>query len=343
MFRSSLQRFTVPFTRSYSQGFDISQYLSRIEAATKKPLKPFEKKQAAGAKNTKGAQSQGKKPAAGAKAGPAGAKNAGAKNAGAKASGAKPGQRTGPKRAPRNAPKQASASEAKDASAPASASASASASARASAPSARASAPASGEFSVETSEWSTLDSAVTPSSVPRGNRRPRKAGSRTRTAQRQTRAKPSGPKRVGASAPVDDRSYKPYLSPQEALGVVLRNEGTSSGGFIAPFDVSLSSLQPNLVSSAVTYNTRVRSLLNAIPASGFEEAQKEELVNLAKKYVSGDFSRAQAMEKAQSLSAQGLLSEVNQNSSLDAQTRQFLADVGSGRVTPKQVIQAGTR
>lgn len=333
MFRSSFKRFPVPFTRSYSQGFDISQYLSRIEAATKKPLKPFEKKRPAQPKNTaKGAHVQGKKPAAG-------AKQAGAKPAGAKAAGSKPaGAKTGPKRAPRSAPKHISANEGQKASAAASAAPGSTA-----APDSAAAAPRSGEFSVDAGEWSTLDSAVTPSAPARGNRRPRKAGSRSRTGQRQVRAKPSAPKRVGASAPVDDRSYKPYLSPQDALGVVLRNEGTSSGGFIAPFDVSLSSLQPNLVSSAVTYNTRVRSLLNAIPPSGFEEAQREELVNLAKKYVSGDFSRAQAMEKAQSLSAQGLLSEVNQNSSLDAQTRQFLADVGSGRVTPKQVLQAGTR
>lgn len=321
MFRTGLQRLAVPLTRSYSQGFDISQFLTRIEAATKTPLPKFKPKNATKRPSAPKQNNVAAKSADGTAAGPKTPRSARNTNA----------ARTRPA-AGATANAGANAGAGAKASARPSAKKSESAARNATAESADATASTA---SVEaTGEWSTLDSTA-PTPLPRGNRRPRKAGSKAKPAQRkqQVRAKPA--KKVGSKAPVDSRQYTPYLTPKQALDIVLRNEGTSSGGFIAPFDVSLQSLQPNFVASAVSYNTRVRSLLNAVPENAASD--RSQLSRLVGNYVSGDYTSHTIGDAPNTLSGQGLVSTINANHSLDLHTRQFLVDVGAGKVPPKQI------
>lgn len=193
----------------------------------------------------------------------------------------------------------------------------------------------------EDAGWTTLDSSDTQNKASklsaRSNRRPplRKGGLKAKSGKRGPAKKSSTAARNKTQHPSTIRERVPCLTPQEGLEVVLRNEGTSYGGYIEPLDVSLSSLQPNFVESAVTYNSRVRTLLNAIPPKlDYDEASLKALIE---KYVDGKYDHSMMKSTEESLSYKSLASEVLANHSMDPTTRQFFAQVGAGKYTPKQI------
>lgn len=299
--------------RLYSEGFDVSKYLSRIEAISKaKPTthrgpRTFQGKNQQKTKQPQQQQQSQAKAQAKARPQRTAMNTQGARN---KQGAQRPQQSQGTPVQRRPAPRQPRQPRQQPVSA-------------------TASAPA--PESPAADDWSSLDATPTDTKpLPRSSRRQnfRKPGSKGKATLR-SRSKPERSQKPKTDANVP--TYQPFLTPEEALEVVFRNEGTSSGGFIAPIDVSLSALQPNFGQSAVTYNTRVRSLLNSVPNAEQDRAQLEKLVNT---YVSGAYFE---LDAGKNLSGQGLANALNANRSVLPAQKQFFAEVAAGKISPKQI------
>lgn len=334
MLRLSFQKVVqtrVPFARNYSEGFDISKYLSRIESITKRP--PIVHK------------ARTKRSHPGTEALNAKKTNDSSVNARPKFQRPSSQQQNGfDNRRSKNEPGgikfNRSSNARSDTKAPFRTN---------SHPDMNAQKPENKDkFSIRTQErtdagWTTLDAldsqdtSKSPKALLRSNRRGplRKNGLRIKFGKAGQTNKFAFSMRNKLQSHSLTRERIPYLTPQEGLQVIMRNEGTSYGGYIEPLDVSLPSLQPNFVESAVTYNSRVRSLLNAIPPQlAHDQATLKALVD---KYVNGNYDQSIMSSAEKDLSYNSLASAVLANHSMSPTTRQFFAQVGAGKFTPKQL------
>ncbi|PRT54240.1 hypothetical protein B9G98_01860 [Wickerhamiella sorbophila] len=116
------------------------------------------------------------------------------------------------------------------------------------------------------------------------------------------------------------------LSGSQALNLVLKNSGSDSTGCIEVDRLDLRSISSSLVPSSVTYNTRVWSVLNKTRVSDKNVAE------LVERAVRGTL-------QVPSDADQSVVNALAGNRYLSADTRAFLSQVASGKITPKQISQ----
>lgn len=160
---------------------------------------------------------------------------------------------------------------------------------------------------------------------------------RTRTAGKSSRQSRQTTRRVAQQRQQSelprfrDTGSSGFISGTQALQCILRNVGTERNGYIHVDQLTPETLAANLVPSAVTYNTRVWSLVNA------QNVEKTSLDTLYSHNVSGRVEDGDRLPNLNGPLTDPAQVAISNNSTLSPSDKLLMSRIVAGEIRPSQL------